>query len=119
MTCGCGTTSCTTSVFVGVTSPEAHYVEVYPWEAVPDLSVVTGVTSSVTRPDGVVVVWAYTIVEQSAHRLRLRHLFAAGDVNLSGQYQVLLTLTLPAAATVRLAPQCIEATPWVCAVAAC
>lgn len=115
MSCGCSGTECVrfAPVYVGALAPEALRIVLAPSDTVPDLTAVTSVTLSVTRPDTSTVTWALTVVEQAATRLVLERQFAAGDVDIVGEYTLLLTL-VPGSGAARVPPMILPVIPWAC-----
>ena len=115
MSCGCTGTGCTrlAPVYVGALAPEGLRIVVGPSDVVPDLTAITAVTLSVTRPDTAEVTWALTIAEQVATRLVLDHQWLAGDLDMVGDYTLRLTL-VPGAGAVRAPAMVLPVVPWGC-----
>jgi len=84
-------------VYAEAADPETIFVDVVPSDTVPDLSVVTAASFSVTTPGRQRVTWAASIIAQTSTLLSLAHVFAANgaDVPRAGNYTIVVLLTTP------------------------
>jgi len=85
-------------VYVGMRSPYAVQVDVSPSDTMPNLSIVSAATISVTKPDGSTASWSATLSNQTATTLKLTHVLATDgtDVATPGRYVLVAQLTTPA-----------------------
>jgi hypothetical protein len=85
----------TDRVLVGVGPPNVLTLRVLSSASLPDLTVVTGASIRVRRPDQTTATWACTIASQAAALLVLHHAFAVNDVPTQGRYRLAIDLTVP------------------------
>ena len=103
-------------VYAGASSPEAYRHTCTPSETVPDLSVVTGASLEVTRPNGTVVTWAvqWPALVHTTGVLTIVHVYAAdgSDVPAAnvGGHTIVAKLTI-AGGTRRTVPKVLRVLP--------
>ena len=92
-------------VYAGAKAPAAFRINVTPNATVPDLSVVTAATCTVTRPDRTSATWPMTLSNQSSTTLKLTYVFGSdgSDVTQFGPHTLTVSLSTPAG-TRRLIP---------------
>ena len=89
-------------LIAGATAPAYYDLEITTGAADTDLSAATAAAFRVRDGHGTVTTWPADITEREAGRLRVRHLFAEGDLPAPGILTVFAVVTLPSG-TVRTA----------------
>lgn len=84
-----------TDLHVGDVAPRGYIWNIPAGGDLTDVSIVTAVTATITRPGGTPVEWTLSIVLQSAETIRVRRAFQVGDLVKAGWHEVVLHLVTP------------------------
>jgi hypothetical protein len=85
----------TPAIARGATAPEKVLVIVTTGDSGQDLSRVTGAEIQVTAPGNRPMLWEASIIAQDSTTLRITHVFAKGEVEISGEYRLYVKLMVP------------------------
>lgn len=84
----------TQRLVVGAEAPSFYELDIASAGGI-DLSAVTAAAFRVRAADGTESTWTATVVERDPARVRVRHVFAPGDLPRAGLLTVYAVLTLP------------------------